>query len=266
MLLRPSRGFGVPYSAKSGLDSAGSLEPRGGAGAGPSSYLSSGAALSQQRSLLASIEDDADIYDILKKIIDDSPSSSVQRFQTNGKGHIGNLRALSSRAVTDIQTESTDTQRLDIQASSILTPKRPKAYREGLSQGHGQGQGHGLSDLESLRRNPKASYDKVDSRENSRLNAAEFIIPRERPSLDSTGAQGSRSVDTPVMRMQNRPVYEKSGFKEAMREQREEKIAERMGKLVRGGYGIGGGVVGYTRMDISNPSTGRSYSPHKRAF
>ena len=96
-------------------------------------------------------------------------------------------------------------------------------------------------------------------KENNRM----FQEKLERNSQDSTAAQGSRSVAYPESRLLNRPSYQnqQSSFKPKIT--LEEYKSANLGK---GGYGIGGGVVGSTHLGYSNPDSGRSYSPHKRAF
>ncbi len=112
-----------------GIDSLGSLNPKSIV-LNSSSYLGRGEYKSEQKSLLASIEDDGDIYEMLKRIIDDSPSSSSHRIATttramaknlnSGGGHVANLRAITSK------NRDYDTDTTSLHTSAILTPKRNK--------------------------------------------------------------------------------------------------------------------------------------------
>lgn len=146
-MIKPTRGFGVPYSAKKRkhklIDSLASLNPKSIV-LNNSSYISSGIMSrgelkteNKRRGLLSSLEDDGDIYDMLKKIIDDSPSSSVNRMTTcrskTQSNRVSNLRVITEKTRDAVHseegTEDNDSiiLRLEKQAQIVLNHKKLKA-------------------------------------------------------------------------------------------------------------------------------------------
>lgn len=137
----------MPYSAKKRkhklIDSLASLNPKSIV-LNNSSYISSGIMSrgelkteNKKRGLLSSLEDDGDIYDMLKKIIDDSPSSSVNRMTTcrskTQSNRVSNLRVITEKTRDAVHseegTEDNDSiiLRLEKQAQIVLNHKKLKA-------------------------------------------------------------------------------------------------------------------------------------------
>ena len=137
----------MPYSAKKRkhklIDSLASLNPKSIV-LNNSSYISSGIMSrgelkteNKRRGLLSSLEDDGDIYDMLKKIIDDSPSSSVNRMTTcrskTQSNRVSNLRVITEKTRDAVHseegTEDNDSiiLRLEKQAQIVLNHKKLKA-------------------------------------------------------------------------------------------------------------------------------------------
>ena len=84
-----------------------------------SSYITSGIMSrgelkteSKRKGLLSCLEDDGDIYEMLKKIIDDSPSSSLNKIATCRSklpsNHVSNLRVISEKTREALHSELGD--------------------------------------------------------------------------------------------------------------------------------------------------------------